>query len=57
MSTISRIMNHAEGGVTRLYNGSWSFGEKAEALNRWSRKMKGCSGRSWAMSSNYGCEP
>jgi integrase len=40
-STISKILNHAEGGVTRLYN-RYSYGdEKRAALTRWADHVAG----------------
>ena len=38
-STISKVLNHAEGGVTRIYN-RYSYGEeKREALATWANKL------------------
>mgnify|MGYP003700743005 CR=1 FL=1 len=40
VSTISRVLNHAEGGVTKVYN-RFSYGdEKRDALERWGRKLE-----------------
>jgi integrase len=39
VSTISRVLNHAEGGVTKIYN-RYSFGpEKRHALETWARVL------------------
>jgi hypothetical protein len=39
VSTISRVLNHAEGGVTKIYN-RYSYGsEKRAALDAWARKL------------------
>ena len=35
VSTISRILNHKEGGVTAIYNRYSYFDEKQKALNLW----------------------
>jgi integrase len=41
VSTISRVLNHAEGGVTKIYN-RYSYGqEKRHALETWARKLEG----------------
>jgi integrase len=39
-STISRILNHKEGGVTKIYNRYGYLKEKQEALERWGRKVQ-----------------
>lgn len=40
VSTISRVLNHAEGGVTKIYN-RYSYGsEKRHALEVWARKLE-----------------
>jgi len=39
VSTISRILNHAEGGVTRVYNRFAYSDEKRDALDRWGRRL------------------
>ena len=39
-STISRVLNHAEGGVTKIYV-RYGYGEeKRDALNTWARKLE-----------------
>jgi integrase len=39
VSTISRVLGHAEGGITKIYN-RYSYGnEKRLALNAWARKV------------------
>ena len=40
VSTISKVLNHAEGGVTRIYDRNTYLPEKREALGRWSRKLE-----------------
>jgi integrase len=41
VSTISRVLNHAEGGVTKIYN-RYSYGpEKQRALETWGRIVDG----------------
>ena len=37
---ISRILNHAEGGVTKVYDQHAYLDEKAHALNLWARKIE-----------------
>jgi len=39
-STISRVLNHAEGGVTKIYVRYSFFEEKRDALNTWARKLE-----------------
>lgn len=39
-STISRVLNHKEGGVTKIYNRYGYLKEKQEALERWGRKVQ-----------------
>jgi integrase len=39
-STISRVLNHKEGGVTKIYNRYSYLGEKREAMDRWARKVQ-----------------
>ena len=39
VSTISKVLNHAEGGVTRIYDRHSYLTEKREALERWSQKL------------------
>lgn len=38
--TISRVLNHAEGGVTRIYARHGYLDEKRDALDRWSRRLQ-----------------
>lgn len=38
-TTISRILNHAEGGVTRIYNRHSYLNEKRQALELWSQHL------------------
>ena len=38
--TISRVLNHAEGGVTEIYTRYSYLEEKREALNRWATKLQ-----------------
>jgi integrase len=40
VSTISRILNHKEGGVTRIYNRYGYLPEKRIALETWGRKIE-----------------
>lgn len=40
-STISRVLNHKEGGVTRIYNRYSYLDEKRDALDRWTRHIEG----------------
>jgi integrase len=40
VSTISRILNHKEGGVTKIYNRYGYMPEKREALETWARKIE-----------------
>lgn len=37
--TISRVLNHAEGGVTNIYDRYSYFAEKEDALNRWNTRL------------------
>jgi predicted site-specific integrase-resolvase len=37
--TISRVLNHAEGGVTAIYARHSYLDEKREALDRWSARL------------------
>ncbi len=39
VSTISRVMNHKEGGVTKIYDRHSYLPEKRRALETWSRKL------------------
>jgi integrase len=39
VSTISRVLNHAEGGVTKIYNRHSYWPEKKAALDAWARKL------------------
>jgi hypothetical protein len=39
VSTISRILNHSEGGVTKIYNRFPYADEKRDALERWGQRM------------------
>lgn len=41
ISTISRVLNHAEGGVTRIYARYSYLNEKRKALNTWARTLAG----------------
>ena len=40
VSTISRVLNHKEGGVTRIYNRYSYLDEKRHALDTWARKVE-----------------
>ena len=40
VSTISRILNHSEGGVTKIYNRFSYADEKRDALDRWGQRLK-----------------
>jgi integrase len=40
VSTISRVLNHKEGGVTRIYNRYSYLDEKRHALETWGRKVE-----------------
>ncbi len=40
VSTISRILNHKEGGVTKIYNRYSYQDEKRRALDTWGRKVE-----------------
>ena len=40
VSTISRVMNHKEGGVTAIYNRYSYLDEKRQALELWSKKLE-----------------
>jgi integrase len=44
VSTISRVLNHAEGGVTKIYNRYSYHGEKRAALDAWAKKLAGTVG-------------
>lgn len=44
-STISRVLNHAEGGVTKIYNRYSYLKEKRDALDMWSAHIEGLVGR------------
>jgi integrase len=39
VSTISRVLNHKEGGVTKIYNRYSYLDEKRHALETWARKV------------------
>jgi integrase len=39
-STISRVLNHREGGVTKIYNRYGYLDEKRHALETWARKVE-----------------
>jgi integrase len=39
VSTISRVLNHAEGGVTKIYNRFGYAEEKKVALNAWADRI------------------
>lgn len=39
VSTISRVLNHTEGGVTKIYNRFSYADEKRDALDRWGRRL------------------
>jgi integrase len=45
VSTISRVLNHAEGGVTKIYNRHSYWPEKKAALEAWARKLGGIVGK------------
>jgi hypothetical protein len=38
--TISRVLNHKEGGVTKIYNRYGYLPEKRRALDTWARKVE-----------------
>jgi integrase len=40
VSTISRVLNHREGGVTKIYNRYSYLDEKRHALETWARKVE-----------------
>lgn len=40
VSTISRVLNHKEGGVTKIYNRYGYLDEKKHALETWARKVE-----------------
>ena len=40
VSTISRILNHSEGGVTKIYNRFSYADEKRDALDRWGQRLE-----------------
>jgi integrase len=40
VSTISRILNHKEGGVTKIYNRYGYLDEKRQALEAWGSKVE-----------------
>ena len=40
VSTISRVLNHAEGGVTKIYNRFGYADEKRQALDVWSQRLQ-----------------
>ncbi len=40
VSTISRVLNHSEGGVTKIYNRFSYSSVKHDAMTRWSRKLE-----------------
>ena len=39
-STVGKVLNHSEGGVTAIYNRYSYDAEKRKALNAWSRKLE-----------------
>lgn len=39
VSTISKVLNHAEGGVTKIYNRFAYSDQKRDALERWGRRL------------------
>ncbi|MDC0360664.1 hypothetical protein OAN80_02615 [Alphaproteobacteria bacterium] len=45
VSTISRVLNHAEGGVTKIYNRFSYADEKREALRVWAERLDEILGR------------
>jgi len=45
VSTISRVLNHAEGGVTKIYNRFGYADEKREALRVWAERLDEILGR------------
>ena len=40
LSTISRVLNHAEGGVTKIYARHSFLTEKTDALNTWTQELE-----------------
>ncbi|MFC1830597.1 tyrosine-type recombinase/integrase [Thermodesulfobacteriota bacterium] len=44
-STISKVLNHAEGGVTKIYNRYSYLPEKADALQKWADRLDRILGR------------
>jgi hypothetical protein len=40
VSAISRVLNHKEGGVTKIYNRYSYLDEKRRALETWGRKVE-----------------
>ena len=40
VSTISRILNHSDGGVTKIYNRFSYADEKRDALDRWGQRLE-----------------
>jgi hypothetical protein len=49
------VLNHAEGGVTKIYN-RWSYGpEKRIALEAWAQKLGGIVGSTNVVS--FGAQP
>ena len=38
--TVSKVLNHAEGGITRIYDRSAADPEKRIALERWAQHLK-----------------
>jgi integrase len=44
VSTISKVLNHAEGGVTKIYNRHSYWPEKKAALEAWAQKLGGIVG-------------
>ena len=45
VSTISQVLNHAEGGVTKIYNRFGYADEKREALRVWAERLDEILGR------------
>jgi integrase len=45
VSTISRVLNHKEGGITKIYNRYSYLDEKRHALDIWAEKLEGLTGK------------